>query len=149
MKKYILIILLALLPLTSLAQNTPLAGEQGLLSGLNCLEDDLSTKDINEAGNCEICDIMIVANNIIKVILGLSGSIALLICIISGGYLLVSQGGKYKEKAFDTAKTAIIGLIIIFFAYPLVNLGLNLILGQEISGTAKLFTNQPWTEFCK
>ena len=140
MKKYILITLLALLPLASLAQNTPLAGEQGLLTGLDkCVG----------SGDCEICDIMIVANNIIKVILGLSGSIALLICIISGGYLLVSQGGKYKEKAFDTAKTAIIGLLIIFFAYPLVNLGLNLILGQEISGTAKLFTNQPWTEFCK
>ncbi|MCC6639373.1 hypothetical protein IT409_02340 [Candidatus Falkowbacteria bacterium] len=140
MKKILLLIItIAILaPLNSQAQ--PIAGDQGLLTGLDCVSD----------GNCQICDIMIVANNIIKVILGLSGSIALLACLISGGYLLISQGGEYKKKAYETAKTALIGLAIIFFAYPLVNLGLNIVTGSaDITEPAKVFGSQAWTDFCK
>ncbi|MCX6714244.1 MAG: pilin [Candidatus Uhrbacteria bacterium] len=59
---------------------------------------------------------------LIKFLLGLSGSVALLM-FVWGGFQYLWSGGDPKkvEKGKETLKNAVLGIVIIFFAYTLVN----------------------------
>ncbi|OGL62694.1 hypothetical protein A3C09_02330 [Candidatus Uhrbacteria bacterium RIFCSPHIGHO2_02_FULL_47_44] len=59
---------------------------------------------------------------LIKAILGLSGSVALLM-FVWGGFQYLWSGGDPKkvEKGKETLKNAVLGIVIIFFSYTLVN----------------------------
>jgi len=59
---------------------------------------------------------------LIKAILGLSGSVALLMFVWGGFQYLWSGGDDAKvKKGKETLKNAVLGIVIIFFAYTLVN----------------------------
>ncbi len=123
----------AILPLSANAE----AG--GLLTGLDqCVA----------TGDCKLCDIIVIINNVITLVLGLVGSFAFVSFIIAGGYLMFGGAKKeYITKATTIIKTSFFGLLIVFFSYALVNFGLNIVTGQPISGTAQIF-KQNWSQIC-
>lgn len=60
---------------------------------------------------------------IISGLLGILGSISLLIFLIGGVLYLVSQGEESKiKKSIDTLKWALLGLVVVFSAYALLNM---------------------------
>lgn len=59
---------------------------------------------------------------LVKAILGLSGSVALLMFVWGGFQYLWSAGDPKKvDKGKETLKNAVLGIVIIFFAFTLVN----------------------------
>ncbi len=69
-------------------------------------------------GRCQIADFFIVGNTITKLILGLSGSVMLLM-VVYGGFLWLASSGNSGmiEKGKKVLISSIIGLIIVFGAY--------------------------------
>ena len=86
-------------------------------------------------GECSIADIFTVGNTVTKLILGLSGSIMLLM-VIYGGFLMLTSSGNAQqiEKAKKVLVGAIIGLVIVFVAYTAVEFILGA-LGVPNAGT--------------
>lgn len=82
----------------------------GLLSGIS--------DECGACGQCQIRDFFIVGNTITKLILGLSGSIMLLM-VIYGGFLWLTSSGNANlvDKGKKVLIGAVIGLIIVFGAY--------------------------------
>lgn len=73
-------------------------------------------------GICSLSQIVQLAMNIIILILGISGSIALLMFVYGGFNWVFAQGrSEYIQTGKDTMKHAIIGLAIIFGAYSIIN----------------------------
>lgn len=82
----------------------------GIMNNVTCV-------CLNE-GNCQLSDVLQVFVNVADYILGVVGSLALILFVIGGFYFLVSQGesGKVaKGKKYMTG--AVVGLLIVFFAY--------------------------------
>jgi len=81
------------------------------------LFDGVCQECFNE-GRCQIADFFMVGNSVVKLILGLSGSVMLLM-VIYGGFLWLASGGNSNmvEKGKKVLIGAIIGLIIVFGAY--------------------------------
>lgn len=72
-----------------------------------------------------------IIGRIIKAVLGLSGIIALLMFVYGGVLYMLDMGeGARMKKGKDAIKNAVIGLIIIFTSYTLVDVVL-LALGQK------------------
>lgn len=101
----------SLLPLAASAADvcTRVSGK-GLFDGV-CVEC------FNE-GRCQIADFFIVGNSVVKLILGLSGSVMLLM-VIYGGFLWLASGGNSNmvDKGKKVLISAVVGLIIVFGAY--------------------------------
>jgi hypothetical protein len=71
-----------------------------------------------DKGQCQIADFFIVGNSVVKIILGLSGSVMLLMVIYGGFIWLVSNGNSSMvDKGRNVLIGAVIGLIIVFGAY--------------------------------
>jgi len=90
-----------------------------------------------EQGDCSLSDILQVFVNISDYILGIVGSLALLLFVVGGFYLLVSQGESgrvQKGKAYIVG--AIVGLIIVFVAYIGVQTIESTIVRGTLSGTS-------------
>jgi len=76
------------------------------------------TADCWNEGNCQLEDMMQVFVNIANFILGIVGSLALLLFVIGGFYFLFAQGESGKiTKGKDFLKGAVVGLLIVFVAY--------------------------------
>lgn len=71
---------------------------------------------------------------LIKAILGLSGSVALLM-FVWGGFQYLWSGGDPKkvEKGKETLKNAVLGIVIIFFAYTFVSAIIKILATGAIS----------------
>ena len=71
-------------------------------------------------------DLPTIVGNIIKAVLGLVGTLAL-VMFIYGGILWMTSGGKEEQikKGKDTLVWAVLGLAIIFFSYALSNFIIN------------------------
>lgn len=104
-----------LLPVTVLAQTT----------------SDTGVNLVNPLGTD---DVRVIIGQIIRAALGLSGSIAL-IMFIWGGFLWLTAAGNAEriDKGKSVLTWAIIGLVVIFFAYTIVNAVLSAITTGEIS----------------
>jgi Type IV secretion system pilin len=79
--------------------------------------------DCEAKGTCQLSDFLIVGVNVTKVILGVSGSI-ILIMLVYGGFLwLVSAGNSSRvEQGKKVLSSSLLGLIIVFGAYSLIGL---------------------------
>jgi hypothetical protein len=88
------------------------------------------------SGQCSLGDVMQVFVNISIVILGVSGSIVL-VMFVYGGLLWILAAGDEKRltEGKDTMTHAVIGLVIIFGAYAFVNFIIAGIAGQLPSST--------------
>lgn len=82
---------------------------------------DITHKECTACGQCDIADFFIVGNTIVKLLLGLSGSVMLLM-VVYGGFLWLSSSGNSSqvEKGKKVVTGALIGLIIVFGAYTAV-----------------------------
>lgn len=80
------------------------------------------TEGVNLVNPLGTSDVRVIIGQIIQAALGLTGSIALVMFIYGGFMWLTSQGNAEKiEKGKQILIWATIGLVIIFFAYTIVN----------------------------
>lgn len=72
-------------------------------------------------GQCSIADIFVVGNTVVELILGLSGSVMLLM-IIYGGFLFLTSSGNSEQisKGKKIMLGALVGIVIVFVAYAAV-----------------------------
>ena len=93
-----------------------------LLAPSTVLAATTSDDGVNLANPLGTDDVRVIIGQIIKAALGLSGSIALIMFIWGGFLWLTSNGNAEKiEKGRGVLIWATIGLVIIFFAYTIVN----------------------------
>ena len=87
-------------------------------------------------GICSLSQVTQVAVNIIILILGISGTVALLMFIYGGFNWVFAQGREgYIQTGKDTMKHAIIGLAIIFGAYAMINFVIAILGGKTPGAT--------------
>jgi len=86
-----------------------------LIDGLRCATDTTGP-------NCDLNDFVRIGINAVQLIFGLAGSLAL-IFFIYGGIIWVISGGNPDrvKKGLDAIKNAVIGLVIIFASYMIIN----------------------------
>lgn len=93
------------------------------------LWDGLTT--CRDSGTCQLSDLMTLAVNVSKIILGLCGSLALLFIVYGGIVFLISGGSREQvEKGKRIIRGAVIGLVLVFVSYTIVGfifraLGIN------------------------
>lgn len=131
------------------APETRIAGPLGLFTGVS--------DACYATGDCTLCDIVAIVNSVIKLALGIVGTVALAAFIWAGINILMAKSRiSYFTKAKDIIKYAIIGLLLVFFSFAMVNFGLNILVGSSLapkdasiySSPAKLFNGQAWTDIC-
>ena len=102
--------------------NVSLAYGQGLVpqTGRTCTVNGV-VHDAAYCGNYEINDFIVLAINVSKWILGMVGSLTLVMFIYGGVLFLVSGGGSEKiSQAKKIIVAAIIGLVIVFASYLII-----------------------------
>lgn len=113
--------------------------EQGIIFANICdsaaVPGQTDSCECRALGHCSLNNILQFAVNITIFILGISGSVALLM-FFYGGLLWVNSQGRtdFVDAGKDTLKHAVIGLAIIFSAYAFVNYVLAALLGTASSG---------------
>ena len=128
--------------IVSESQPTQGSTDRGILTGVNnmCLDK----------GDCTICDVLTVVNNIILGVLGVIGSIALAVFAYAGFKIMISQGHGLEESS-EMEKNALIGLVLIFASVAIVNFILNIIISGgltiDLKQPAKIIGNN-WLEIC-
>lgn len=92
--------------------------------------------DCRREGRCDLDDIMQIFVNVSILILGVSGSLVLLM-FIYGGFLWVTSRGDAKriEKGKETVTQAVIGFAIILLSYSIINFVISALAGDQPSGT--------------
>ena len=89
-------------------------------------------------------DPRVIVGNVIKALLGVVGSLALLVVILGGFMWVISAGNEEKiKKGKDMVTWAAFGLVVIFFAYALVTFVVNAVTG---GGSSVDQRNNPDTE---
>ncbi len=94
-----------------------------LLSVFNItLAGPIVTQGTNyDTGNYELNDLLQLGVNVTKIILGVVGSLALLMFIYGGFMMLISSGNTEKvTKAKGIIMAAVVGLVIVFASYTIV-----------------------------
>lgn len=81
----------------------------------------------------ETCTLQLIIGRAIKAILGIIGSIAL-VMFIWGGFQILTAGGSADQvkKGKETLLWATIGLLVIFLSYALVSAVIKAITGQPL-----------------
>lgn len=101
---------------------TPVSAANYILEGVPCIK----------TGLCTPCDLIQVGVNATEMILGLSGVVILLIFIYGGLMWMISYGDSKKvEKGSSAIKAAVIGMVIVFISYSLVELLWQALRGSE------------------
>ena len=105
----------------------PSAGQAEGVAGCSSREDSDSgiwnnIENCRKCGDCSLNDFAQLALNIFDYILGLVGSLALLV-FVYGGILFLFSGGNSDQvqKGKSALKGAVIGLIIVFCSYVIVH----------------------------
>jgi hypothetical protein len=89
-----------------------------------------------DKGQCELDDVLQVFVNITILILGISGSVILLMFVYGGLLWITSRGdAKRIEKGKDTITHAVIGFAIILLSYSLINFLVASFAGDAASST--------------
>ena len=88
-----------------------------LVEGLDCAKTSLDPS----LQTCTLNDFIRIAVNLSQIILGLTGSLALL-AFIYGGFVFLLSGGSAQnvEKGKGILKAAVIGLVIVFASYTII-----------------------------
>ncbi len=87
------------------------------------LIDEASFDCLKTSGlNCNLNDFVRIGINAVQLIFGLAGSLALLFFIYGGIMWVISGGNPDRvKKGLDAIKNAVIGLVIIFTSYMIIN----------------------------
>ncbi|MFH1822570.1 MAG: pilin [Patescibacteria group bacterium] len=79
-----------------------------------------------EKGDCQVNDFIVVAVRASEIILGIVGSLALLMFIYGGVMFLISAGNSEKvSQAKQIILGAIIGLVIVFTSWMIINFSMT------------------------
>lgn|GEM_PF-2301034 len=79
---------------------------------------------------CNLDSVKQLIINIVQILLGVSGILALAVFILAGLKLIISQGSPEKRKeAVKMINFAVIGLILVIFSGAIVKIVLNIITG--------------------
>ena len=89
-------------------------------------DDTFGIEDVDQSTELGGGDLIEIVGNIINIVLGFLGIIALVI-ILYGGYLIMTSGGKEDqiEKGKETLLNAVIGLVIIMSSFAIANFVIN------------------------
>lgn len=105
--------------------------------------------DCRGRGDCSLDDMMQVVVNISVFILGISGSVALLVFVYGGFMWLTAAGSADRvEKGKQAFIAGVVGLVIIFGAYAAITAFISVLKTGEIPGegdTLESVTAQPGT----
>lgn len=116
MKKILLVIFLITMAVF-INISPALAQDAGLFSGM---------EKCRATGDCQINDFILLAVNVSKWILGIIGSLALLMFIYGGIKFIISQGSPESiTQSKEIIKNAIIGLVLVFTAYTIIQFVLS------------------------
>jgi hypothetical protein len=89
-----------------------------------------------ELGTCQLEDFMQVFANVATYILSIVGSLALLVFVIGGFYWMISQGDSGRvTKGKDFMKGGVIGLLIVFSAYLMIESVRSIMIEGRFAGT--------------
>jgi hypothetical protein len=113
---------------------------QGIIFAQICpsaaVPDVQDTCTCRATGQCSLGDIMQIFVNISVVILGLSGSLVLVMFVYGGLMWILSHGNeKMLTEGKETMTHAVIGLFIIFGAYAFVNFIIAGLIGKAPQST--------------
>jgi len=98
-------------------------------------------EDAYESGDYELNDIMRMGLNVVDIILGVVGSLALLMFVYGGIMMLISAGNSDKvSKAKGIIIAAVIGLGIVFASYLIIEFVMGA-LGVSWQGNTSPITN--------
>lgn len=124
----------------SIAASPFLAEARGLISSD---EDPLIPLCAITNGSCQPCDIIELVAHIIDLLIGVLGIALLIMFVIGGITLLLSQGNSDKiSKGTGTMKNAVIGAIIVMLAWTIVNITIGALTGGGLMQNAvPLFGN--------
>gem|GEM_PF-5104709 len=111
----------------------------GIFKGVECADssgDPVKFGDKNTSYSaaklCNPCDFVQVAVNVSNLIVGISGTLAILIFIYAGlMYLTASVKADNATKAKAAISAAVVGLVLIFGAYAIINFVLMTFVGGE------------------
>ncbi|MBT6756764.1 MAG: hypothetical protein HOA84_00240 [Candidatus Jacksonbacteria bacterium] len=98
-------------------------------------------------GSCQPCDIIQLVANIIDLLIGALGVVLLIMFVVGGITLLLSQGNSDKiSKGTGTMKNAVIGAIIVMLAWTIVNVTIGALTGADFKGkdAMPIFGDTPW-----
>ena len=97
---------------------------------------------------CTISDLVQVGVNITYIILGVIGSLALLMFVYGGFMFLISAGSQDKiTKAKSILVNAAIGILVVFCAWVIVNFVIVVLTGGQLGETGKIFNENGPIEF--
>lgn len=97
------------------------------------------------AGNCQLSDFVGLAVEASRFIFGITGSLALLMFAVGGFWWLTAAGTPDRiEKGKKTLVAAVVGILIIFGAWVLVNSLLAALTGQLGAGPVKILGGDWW-----
>lgn len=116
--------------------------ESASIPGLGPLIPTACTGPNNNLSNCGINEILTVAVNVSRLILGILGSVALVMFVYGGVIFLISAGSSQRvEEGRTIILNAVIGIVIVLFAWIAVNAIVAGLTGTDIANP-KIFDNQ-------
>jgi len=119
MKKIFAILLLCLLFASMLCGSVALAADNAPSGGFYILKD--VSGDCLGSGNCTPCDAVQVLVTLSDMIVSFSGAAALLAFIVGGIIMITAYGSDRINMGKNTIVAALVGLVIVFAAWILVN----------------------------
>ncbi len=109
-------------------------------SAIDCKPDGTTPEGFNKCTTCGLNEIFKTIVNISQLILALTGSAALLMFAYGGTMFIIAAGNQERiSKAKEILKAAVIGIIIIFSAWSIVNFTILALTDGEIGTVPKLF----------
>jgi hypothetical protein len=99
-------------------------------AGVESIIDPKSDK--YQTGNYEVNDFLALGATVTQYILGIVGSVALLAFVVGGVRMIMSRGDKGEvKKGKDAVFAAVIGMVIVFTSYILVQFLMKQLLGVQ------------------
>ncbi len=136
-------------PKTALSTSYDDIMKQGIIFAGICTSRNTDC-ECRDTGDCTLDDILQVAVNISVLILGLIGSIVLLMFMYGGFLWLTSQGKPDAiKKGKDTLVNAVIGLIIVFGAYTAITVVIKVITTGNVPEAGETIENTINTDLIK
>lgn len=99
-----------------------------IIAGQICLAQGTVIDQVKEKnsgcidnGNCQLSDFMLVAIQVAQIVLGISGSAALL-AFVAGGVMFLASGGNktWIDRGKAAITGAVIGLVIVFASWTII-----------------------------
>lgn len=127
-------ILLTLIFSIALFANTAIA--EGLLPDATGQSDCSKNRSAAECGDYTVSDIVGMSIVIANWIFGIVGSLTLLMFVYGGFMFLISAGSSDKvSSAKKIITAAVVGLVIVFASYMIINFVLSRVLGVKFTGS--------------